>query len=60
LPGIQRTAEVTVKRPLLDAETVKNLVRNGITTIKVDKGTIITPFARDIAHSLDAVITGDK
>ncbi len=54
------TAEPKEKRQLLDAESVKSLVQNGIKTIHVDKGTIITPYALDIANGLNAVIIRDK
>jgi 16S rRNA C1402 N4-methylase RsmH len=52
--------ETTEKRQLLDAETVKYLVQSGNRTIHIEKGTIITPLARDVAHRLAAEIISDR
>ncbi|WP_425060125.1 Coenzyme A biosynthesis bifunctional protein CoaBC [Sporomusa carbonis] len=42
--------EITSKKQVLDAATVKSAVQSGAKTLTVTKGTLVTPLARDIAR----------
>lgn len=55
-PALTKVPEQPVKKRVLDADSVRRTAQQGIKTIQIVQGTIITPLARDIARECGIAI----